>query len=156
MTTGRWRTAILAATLIFVSSCGAVASRKAIANADFKLDHIDVTHFDEPYSSPHAPFQMNVVLNVTNPDTITAKIDRLDFTLSADGYKVAAGSVTEPLSIAPGATEQLTVPVTVLYADLPEAAKAALEDRQAVIKVDATAHVFGIPIPLHFEETKTF
>jgi LEA14-like dessication related protein len=62
-------------------------------------------------SASFAKINITVVLNVSNRDSRTVRINNLDFDLFFSGNQLGAGSIQEKVSIAANSTEQVAVPV---------------------------------------------
>jgi LEA14-like dessication related protein len=146
-----------------LSGCGLadfVAERQAISRAEFALDHVDLQHADVPFLTPNGQATLNVVLAVTNPNPVTARLDRMDYTLQMQGTQVGSGSLSSDFAVDPAATKDLTVPVTIPYAGLPQAVLQAIQARQAQFVLQGQSHIatpFGdLSFPVTVTRTEAF
>lgn len=141
-------------------SSGFVAEHQAIAQAQFALDHVTLRRADVPFVSPNAGADLDIVLKVTNPNTVTAKLDRLDYQLFVEGQPVGEGATTSDFSVPGGASQLLTVPISVTYAGLPSVALDAVRNRAADVKLQGTSHLATplgrIDYPVTIERQVTF
>jgi LEA14-like dessication related protein len=147
---------------VALSGCGLtdyIAQRAAIAKADFKFDHVALTSADIPFVTPDAKANLQVVLNVTNPNPVTARLDRLDYTLLMEGSQVGAGATSEDFAVDPGATKPLTLSLAIPYLGLPQLVIDALQKRQATFTLNGTSHlkatIAGVDIPLDYPVSLT-
>lgn len=139
---------------------GFLAERQAIAQAKFEFARAELVGADVPFLNPSAGADLNVVLKVTNPNPITARLDRLDYDLFVEGAKVGAGSMTQDFVVSANASKELTIPVHVPYQGLPEAALKALQARRAALRIAGTSHLStplgAIAYPVEVSHTTTF
>lgn len=154
---------LLAIALPVLGGCDAVgfiAERQAIARAQFEFERAELVSADVPFLAPEAGADMTVVLEVTNPNPLTARLDRLDYELFLEGSRVGTGTMARDFAVAPGATEELSLPVHIPYQGLPEAALKAIQARRADLKVTGTSHLstpFGaLAFPVEVRHATTF
>lgn len=139
---------ILALSLALVPLLGgcelllAAAERQAMLSAHYELDRAELVKLDLPLSMD-AGVDLKLVLKVTNPNRITARLDRLDYDLAVEGTRVGTGSVTQDFAVAAGASQELTLPVTLKYLNLPGPALAAVQQRGATFALSGTSHLSG-------------
>ncbi|MBO9541452.1 LEA type 2 family protein [bacterium] len=137
-----------------------IAERQAIAKAEFSFDRVELQHMDIPVITPNAKADLRVILKVKNPNAVTARLDRLDYEVFMEGHSVGTGAMTEDFSVEPGGTKELSLPVAVPYANLPQPALQALLARRAQFRLKGISHVSTplgrIDYPFEVEHTATF
>lgn len=137
-----------------------VAERQAITKAEFAFDHVELKRLDLPLLTPDAGVGLDLFLSVKNPNPVTARLDRLDYTVLLNDANFAAGSMTQDFSVPAGATASLVLPLTVPYTALPQSALSALEKRAATFTLNGTSHLttpFGeIGFPVSVSKPMTF
>lgn len=150
----------LFATLPGCSALDFIASRAAIAKANFSFDHVALQSADIPLVTPNASVSLQLYVNVQNPNPITASLDAFDYTLLLENQQVATGSLPQAFSVDTGATSQLVLPVTIPYANLPQAVLTALLARKADFTLQGTSHIttpLGVlSFPVSISATETF
>lgn len=132
------------ASLAVLPACGvqnAIEERKAIAQAGFEFDHVRLERADVPFVSPDAGADLVIALRVSNPNDITARLDRLDYQVSLAGAPVGTGAFPGGFAVAAGETALLTLPLRLRYANLPDVALRALTERRAEVGVEAVSHI---------------
>lgn len=137
-----------------------IAERQAITRAEFSFERVELQHADIPLVTPNAKADLRVILKVKNPNSVTARLDRLDYEVYLEGTKVGSGAMTDDFSVPAGASKELPLPVAVPYAGLPEPALQAILARRAKIRVTGVSHVSTplgrIDYPIDLEHTTTF
>ncbi|MFN3431514.1 MAG: LEA type 2 family protein [Candidatus Sericytochromatia bacterium] len=153
----------LALPMAVLPGCGAnsfVAERQAIAQARFEVDHVVLRRADVPWVSPEAGADVEVVLKVTNPNAVTAKLDRLDYTLLVEGQPVGSGATTSDFQVPANGTALLALPVSIRYQGLPSVVLDALQQRAANITVRGVSHLATplgrLDYPLEINHRATF
>lgn len=148
---------------VVLGGCGVadfLAERQAIARAQFEFARAELVGADVPFLTPDAGADLKLVLKVTNPNPITARLDRLDYDVFLEGAKVGAGSMTQDFAVSANASKELTIPVHVPYQGLPDAALKAIQARRAAVRVAGTSHLStplgGIAYPVEVSHTTTF
>lgn len=162
--TRRWIALMcLALPMAALPGCGAgsfVAERQAIAQAKFEVDHLVLRRADVPFISPDAGADLEVVLKVTNPNTVIAKLDRLDYTLLVEGQPVGTGATTSDFEVPANGTALLALPVSIKYQGLPTVVMDALQQRAANITVRGVTHLATplgrLDYPLEINHRATF
>lgn len=160
----RWISLMVAFALPTVlAGCDAVgflAERQAIARAQFAFERAELVGADVPFLSPEAGADLNIVLAVTNPNPITARLDRLDYDVFLEGAKVGAGTMAQDFAVAAGARKELAIPVHIPYQGLPDAALKAIQARRAALRVAGTSHLStplgAISYPVEVSHTTSF
>lgn len=141
-------------------AAGFLAERQAIARAQFAFERAELVGADVPFVSPEAGADLNIVLSVTNPNPLTARLDRLDYDVFLEGAKVGAGSMAQDFAVSAGAKKELSIPVHIPYLGLPDAALKALQARRAALRLAGTSHLstpFGaIAYPVEVSHTTSF
>jgi LEA14-like dessication related protein len=147
---------------IMLSACGTgsyIAERQAIAKTTFELASVALQSADLPIgANPGA--HLKVALNVTNPNSVTARLDKLDYQIFMDGTHVGTGALDQEFSVASGQTGVLELPVFVPYLNLPTTAAQALQTRKAMVTLKGVSHLatpFGaIDFPVEVGREVTF
>lgn len=145
-------TALVALTPL-TAGCGVetlLAQREAFTKANFSFSGVELLRTDIPLLTPNAKADLNVKLAVQNPNPIAAALDALDFQLYMDDAPVGSGRVAEAFSVPAGETRTLAIPVSVPYLDLPAAALAALQKREARFTLKGTSRFQTLLGPLSF------
>lgn len=147
----------------WLAGCGTqrfVDERRAIAQATFEFDRVRLERADIPFVSPNAGADLTVVLRVTNPNPITARLDRLDYTLFIEDAPVGTGLFPGGFAVEPSQTAELSLPLSLLYDSLPSVALQAFQTREANVAVQATSHIstpFGtLDYPVALQRRVTF
>lgn len=139
---------------------GFLAERQAIARAQFEFARAELKGADVPFLSPEAGADMDIVLKVTNPNPITARLDRLDYDVFLEGAKVGAGRMTQDFAVAASSSRELVLPVHIPYQGLPDAALKAIQARRAAMRVAGTSHLStplgALSYPVEVSHTTTF
>lgn len=118
-----------------------IAQRQAISQAEFAFDRIELQSLDIPYVKPDARANMRVILQVKNPNTITARLDRLDYQVLLEGSQVGEGAMTDDFAVEAGATRELVLPLSIPYQDLPEPVIQAIQARRAAMTLKGQSHL---------------
>jgi LEA14-like dessication related protein len=139
---------VLAATLTLIPvlvGCdglmGFIAERQAISKAEFAFERIELQSLDIPYLTPNAQAHMRVVLKVSNPNPITARLDRLDYTFFLEGAQVGEGAMTDDFAVDAGATRELVLPLSIPYQGLPDPALKAIQARRAAMTLKGHSQI---------------
>jgi len=120
---------------------GFIAERQAISKADFAFDRVELQSLDIPLINPDPKANLRVVLKVSNPNAITARLDRLDYTFFLEGTQVGEGAMTDDFSVEAGASRELVLPLAIPYQGLPEPALKALQARRAAMTLKGTSQI---------------
>lgn len=143
----RLLTALTLGTLLIglsgLTGCGAgnyVAERQAIARTTFELAQVVLEGADLPIG-PNPGANLRVGLDVTNPNTLTARLDKLDYQIFMDGLHVGTGALNREFAVEAGQTARLELPVFVPYLNLPSAAAQALQARKAMVTLRGVSHL---------------
>lgn len=154
---------LLLLTMPALGGCDAVgflAERQAIARAQFEFARAELKGADVPFLSPDAGADLDIVLKVTNPNPLTARLDRLDYDVFLEGSKVGNGTMAQDFAVTANSSKELTLPVHIPYQGLPEAALKAIQARQAAIRVAGTSHLStplgAISYPVEVSHTTAF
>ena len=83
--------------------------RQALENVEVSLSDIEVQSVGLTTAA------LNVKLKFYNPNSVTATLDRVDYSLYGDEIYVGDGEITEKVDIAPGGTRTVTSPFTLSY-----------------------------------------
>lgn len=153
----------LLAPAVALGGCGAqtfVAERQAISQAQFAFERLVLRQADVPLLNPDAGAAFDVVLKVTNPNSVDARLDQLDYDLYLEGQKVGSGAMTEDFAVPAGATDTLILPVKIKYQGLPSLATEAMQKRQANVTLKGVSHLdtpFGrLDYPVELNHLATF
>jgi LEA14-like dessication related protein len=153
----------LLAPTIALGGCGAqtfVAERQAISQAQFDFERLVLRRADVPLLNPEAGAEFDVVLRVTNPNSVDARLDQLDYDLYLEGQKVGSGAMTNDFAVPAGATDTLILPITLKYQGLPSLAIEAMQKRQANVTLKGVSHLatpFGrLDYPVELNHLATF
>lgn len=158
MKAGRWAALALA---VMVSGCALADmfnQRAAFSQVGFSYDRAELVSTDIPLITPDAKAHLQVTLNVTNPNTIAATLDSLDYDVYLEGTKVGSGVIRDTFSVPAGESKKLVVPISVPYAGLPNAVMQAIMNRRLLMTLKGTGHIdtpigkFDYPVEL----TQTF
>lgn len=148
---------------VLAAGCDAanfLAERQAITRASFEFGRAELKGADVPFVSPDAGADLDIVLKVTNPNPITARLDRLDYQVFLEGGQVGTGSMTQDFAVAAGASKELVLPVHIPYQGLPEAGLQAIQARRAAMRVAGTSHLStplgALSYPVEVSHTTTF
>jgi LEA14-like dessication related protein len=146
-----------------LAGCGtgrAIEERKAIAQATFAFDRVTVERADIPFTSPDAGADLQVVLRVTNPNDITARLDRMDYQVFIEDAAVGTGLFPGGFAVEPGQTAELALPLTIRYTSLPGTVMQAIQARKGNVTVQGTSHIstaFGtLDYPITLQRHVTF
>ncbi|HEY9856783.1 MAG TPA: LEA type 2 family protein [Stenomitos sp.] len=146
-----------------VSGCdalGFLAERQAIARAQFDFARAELAGADVPFLTPDSGADLRIVLKVTNPNPLTARLDKLDYDVFLEGTKVGTGTMAQDFAVDANTSKELTLPVHVPYQGLPEAALKAIQARQAALRVAGTSHLSTplgtLSYPIEVSRTATF
>lgn len=120
---------------------GFIAERQAITKAEFSFDRVELQSLDIPLLTPDPKAHLRVVLKVANPNAITARLDRLDYTIFLEGTQVGAGTMTDDFSVEAGASRELVLPLAIPYQGLPEPALKAIQARRAAMTLKGTSQI---------------
>lgn len=130
--------------VVALGGCGAMsflAERQALARAQFEFARAELVGADVPFLSPEAGADLNLILKVTNPNPLTARLDRLDYDVYLEGTKVGTGAMTQDFAVSANTNKELLLPVHIPYQGLPEAALKAIQARRAAMRVAGTSHL---------------
>src|SRR5688572_1370709 len=109
-----WILSLALAAPLLTAGCGvqsSIAQRQALANAQFALERVVLKRADVPFLGADPGADLDVVLAVTNPNGITAVLDRLDYEVLVDGQPVGNGATPTLFSVAAGQTAELVLPL---------------------------------------------
>jgi len=112
-----------------------VAKREALKKCEFKLadvriDRIGLTSAD-----------LTIVLEIYNPNDITATLDRVDFSLYGNDNYLGDGEITKKTDIPPHSRKTVSAPFTLSYFGAARAIWSALKEGGVVWKITGTAYV---------------
>lgn len=129
---------------LFLSGCdlaGALIERQAITRAEFDFNRANFIHADIPLLVPNAKTDLEIVLEVKNPNPVTARLDRLTYQILLAGSPVGIGALSQDFTVAAGATQELVVPVSIPYAGLESSVVEALLKRRIELGFKGTSHL---------------
>lgn len=137
-----------------------ISERQAIAKAEFTFKRVELQHLDIPGMTANPKADLKILLDVRNPNAVTARLDRLDYEVYMEGTRVGTGAMTEDFAVEPGATKELALPVAVPYDGLPGPTLQALLTRRAHFRIKGVSHV-STPLgrmdyPFEVEHTASF
>lgn len=118
-----------------------IAERQAITKAEFAFERVELKSLDLPLLSPDPKATLNVVLKVTNPNGITARLDRLDYTLFLEGAQVGEGAMTDDFAVEPRSSRELVLPVSIPYEGLPAPAWSAIQNGRAAMTLKGASQI---------------
>ncbi len=118
-----------------------IAQRQAISKAEFAFERVELQSLDVPLLTPDPKATMRVVLKVKNPNGITARLDRLDYTFFLEGAKVGEGAMTDDFAIDAGSSRELVLPLAIPYLGLSEPALKALLARRAAMTLKGSSQI---------------
>lgn len=154
-----WVLLVLPSALGGCDAAAFLAERQAIAQARFEFARAELVSADVPFLTPEAGADLNLVLQVQNPNPVTARLDRLDYDVFLEGAKVGSGRMAQDFAVSAGARKELVIPVHVPYQGLPEAALQAIQARRAALRLAGTSHVStplgAIAYPVEVQHTAT-
>lgn len=113
--------------------------RQALAKAEFSFERIELVSADVPLLTADPKADFKLVLRVYNPNTITARLDQLTYTALMEGEQVATGTTGDAFAVSPKATNDLTLPLTFHYSQLPASALNAIQKRGATFGLQGTS-----------------
>lgn len=139
---------------------GFIAERQAITKAEFSFARVELESLDLPLLNPDPRANLRVVLAVNNPNTITARLDRLDYTVFLEGSEVGDGSMTEDFAVEAGKSRELVLPLSIPYQGLSEPALKALMAKRATMMLKGKSQIstpFGnLSYPVETSYTASF
>ncbi len=139
---------------------GFIAERQAITKAEFAFDRVELQSLDIPLITPDPKANLKVVLKVTNPNAITARLDRLDYTFFLEGTQVGEGAMTDDFSVEAGSSRELVLPLSIPYQGLPQPALTAIQNRRAAMTLKGTSQIATplgrLSYPVETSYTATF
>jgi LEA14-like dessication related protein len=86
-----------------------IQKRQALKNVEVSISDIEVVDVGITAA------KLNVKLQLHNPNTVTATLDRADYTLYGNDIYVGNGEITEKVDIPAGATRTVTSPFDLSY-----------------------------------------
>lgn len=118
-----------------------IAERQAITKAEFAFDRVELKSLDIPLINPDPKANLNVVLKVTNPNAITARLDRLDYTILLEGTQVGEGTMTDDFAVEANSSRELLLPLAIPYQGLPEPALKAIQAKRAFMTLKGNSQI---------------
>lgn len=118
-----------------------IAQRQAISQAEFAFERVELQSLDIPYLQPDAKAHMRVILQVKNPNNLTARLDRLDYKFFLEGSQVGEGAMTDDFAVEAGATRELVLPLSIPYQGLPDPVIKAIQARRAAMTLKGQSHI---------------
>ena len=117
------------------TGCAWIDQANALKKCSFSL--VSVEHNQS--SLTETTFQL--VLEVTNPNPVSANLQHIELRLHADELFLAKGVFTEPVRVAGNGSEHLNLQVTVSHMSAARAIKPVLSGSVREYRVDATVTI---------------
>jgi len=86
-----------------------VAKREVLKDCEFRLADVGIR------SMGLTSAELNIVLEIYNPNDITATLDRADFSVYGNDNYLGDGEITKKINIPPHSKKRISVPFTLDY-----------------------------------------
>jgi len=122
-------------TVILLLGCTAIKERLAIKECKFAL--FSVTPYDFNFSN----LKIDFVINVQNPNSIDAVLDRLEYDFLVNQTGVFSGTTGKGVKIPSGKSAKFTTTVTLEYTKLGSVLVDAIRLKKAAYQVKAESFI---------------
>jgi len=130
--------------LLPILSCSLIQQRLTLANCKFSMKSASLKGVDL------SGFNLEIILNVQNPNEIDAVLDRINGTVKLDGYKIADISNSYKRVIKAGGSADVPIDVRVEFSSLGSALNAVsdiVQKRRANVSFEGKGYVdYNIPV----------
>jgi len=139
---------LLAVSAVFASGCDILTmflERQAITKAEFAFNRAEFSRIDIPFITPDARVEFKVVLDVKNPNSMAAVLDKFDYEARLQEQAVGSGSLPEDFRVEAGGKKEMVLPVAVRYESLArpvlDALQGAIQAKEIAVGVKGTSHL---------------
>lgn len=122
-------------TIILLLGCAAIQERLAIKECKFALSSVT------PYDFSFSDLKIDFVINVQNPNSIDAVLDRLEYNFLVNQTGVFSGTTGEGLRILSGKSAKFTTTITLEYTKLGAVLVDAIRLKKAAYEVKAKSFI---------------
>jgi LEA14-like dessication related protein len=122
-------------TVILLLGCAAIKERLAIKECKFALSSVT------PYDFSFSDLKIDFVINVQNPNTIDAVLDRLEYDFIVNQTGVFSGTTGKGLRIPSGKSAKFTTTITLEYTKLGAVLVDAIRLKKAAYRVKAESFI---------------
>jgi len=112
-----------------------VQKREALRNCEINLADVSVKSIGLTSAT------LNIKLRIYNPNTVTATLDRADYSLYGNENYLGDGTITKRVDIPPGGTTTVTSPFELSYSGAARVIWSALTEGTIKWKIIGTAYI---------------
>ena len=112
-----------------------VAKREALKNCEFRLADVRIK------SVGLTSAELNIILEIYNPNDITVTLDRADFSVYGNDNYLGDGEITKKINIPPYNKKRVSVPFTLDYFGAARVIWSALREGKVVWKITGIAYI---------------
>jgi LEA14-like dessication related protein len=121
--------------IVMLIDCTAIKERLAIKECKFAL--VSVTPYDFSFSD----LKLDFVINVQNPNSIDAVLDRLEYDFLVNQTGVFSGTTGEGLKVPSGKSAKFTTTITLAYTKIGSVLVDAIRLKKAAYEVKAKSFI---------------
>ena len=121
--------------IVMLIGCAAIKERLAIKECKFSL--LSVTPYDFSFSD----LKLDFVINVQNPNSIDAVLDRLEYDFLVNQTGVFSGTTGEGLKVQSGKAAKFTTTITLAYTKIGSVLVDAIRLKKAAYEVKAKSFI---------------